>query len=136
MERQELKEKIHCEIHEAKADNLPPLVLTESIMLLIDNYIEQKEKQLLPSEAEAWKMEVKSHVTDARMSLELLQRRGFTLNEIFNYLEAFLEKNYPDCKRSPLHVQNHFFNSMRYQKPIKDGKPTSKTDEAADWFNQ
>jgi hypothetical protein len=136
MTREELKQVITKFFEETKDNPIPSMVLIEKIMLLIDNYIEQKEKQLLPSEAEAWKMEVKSHVTDARISLELLQRRGFTLNEIFNYLEAFLEKNYPDCKRSPLHVQNHFFNSMRYQKPIKDGKPTSKTDEATDWFNK
>jgi hypothetical protein len=128
MTREKLKETI--------STNLISPALIDSVMLCVDLYVEELQKQLLPSEEEAWKMEVKSHVTDARMSLELLQRRGFTLNEIFNYLESFLEKNYPDCKRSPLHVQNHFFNSMRYQKPIKDGKPTSKTDEAADWFNQ
>jgi hypothetical protein len=51
MTREKLKETI--------STNLISPALIDSVMLCVDLYVEELQKQLLPSEAEAWKMEVK-----------------------------------------------------------------------------
>ncbi len=118
MNREELKDKIDIELFPlAEPEKIYYKIVLDKIMLLIDSYIESREKEKLPSDKEAWLMEVESNIMNSRVLIEKLQRNGWELQLIHNEIEPFCELNYPERHATPQTVLRHFFNSMNKRKP-------------------
>lgn len=118
MTREELKDRIHIELHEGKLDNTPPLLITEKIMLMIDQYT-------TPPICEIWIDDCLKEIMAPSETINMLRMRScWTVAQIAEEARLFIDREYPKQDRDMTQVRKHFFNYIRKRKP-----PTDKPDK-------